>query len=446
VKIRQVAGRRKRGASGGGRHPRSGSSGGGHHPQRGGFHGFGYFRQLGPGFVTGAADDDPAGIGTYSQVGAAFRFDLVWTAPLSLPLASAVQETCARLGLATGRGLIALIKERFPRPVMWFAVLLVVSANAFNLGADLGSMAAAFRLLAPLPFDLLVVALAAAILALEVFVPYERYALILRWLALSILAYVVELLVVGVDWSQVATGLVPTFSTSRDSVEAIVAIFGTTISPYLFVWQAGEEVEERRARGLRRLDVSQIRAMRVDVISGMSAGVLVMFAIMVTSASTLGAGHARSIQTAQQAARALEPLAGRFASLLFAAGIVGTGLLAIPTLAGSAAYALSEARGWREGLWRRLADAREFYAVIAVSMLVGVAMNFVGIDPIRALYLSAILNGLAAPPLIALMLVLSNSSVAGRRRGGRLSDVLVALALLVMSLSALVYLVSLFTG
>jgi NRAMP (natural resistance-associated macrophage protein)-like metal ion transporter len=416
------------------------------HPHRTALHGFGYFRRLGPGFITGAADDDPAGIATYSQVGSTFRFDLVWMAPLSLPLASAVQETAARLGLASGRGLMSLIKERFPRPILWLAVVLVVAANTFNIGADLGSMADAFRLLVPLPFTVLVVAFAAIILGLEVLVSYERYSLILQWLALSIVAYVIELFVIDVDWSNVVAGLVPIFRSDAAYIEAIVAIFGTTISPYCFVWQAGEEVEERKARKITRIDARQLRFMRIDVISGMAAGVLVMFAIMVTSASTLGASGGREIQTAAQAARALEPLAGRFASALFVAGIVGTGLLAIPTLAGSAAYALAEAAGWKEGLGRKLSDARAFYGVIAVSMIVGVAQNFVGIDPIRALYLSAILNGIAAPPLILMMLILSNSAAVPRHRGGRLSDALVGITFLVMTAAAVTFLVGLVIG
>ncbi|HEU4354089.1 MAG TPA: divalent metal cation transporter, partial [Actinomycetota bacterium] len=329
---------RPRRRSGGGR-PKA------HHPDRSRLKGFGYFRRLGPGFVTGAADDDPAGIGTYSQVGASFSFAFVWTAPICLPLASAVQETAARLGLATGRGLMELIKERFPRPIMWLAMALIVSANTFNIGADLGAMAAAFRLLVPVPFALLVIVFSVGIVLLEVFVPYERYSQILRWLALSIFAYVVELFVVDVDWAAVIDGFIPSLHPSGSWVGALVAILGTTISPYLFVWQAGEEVEERKAHRVTRVDATHLRLMRVDVVTGMAAGVLVMFAIMVTSASTLGAEGVGQIQTAAQAARALEPLAGRFAEVLFAAGIVGTGLLAVPTLAGSAAYALSEAAG-----------------------------------------------------------------------------------------------------
>ena len=416
-----------------------------HHPGRGRLRGFGYFRRLGPGFVTGAADDDPAGIGTYSQVGAVFRFDLVWTALVSLPLASAVQETAARLGLTNDRGLMSLIKERFARPVLWLAAALVVGANVFNIGADLGSMAEAFRLLIPLPFAVLVVGFAGAILLLEVFVSYDRYSLILRWLALSIFAYVLELFVVDVNWSQVAAGLIPSFQPTLASVEALVAIFGTTISPYLFVWQAAEEVEERIAGRIQGVDAQQIRAMRVDVLSGMSAGVLVMFAIMVSSGATLGAHGSRDVQTAAEAAKALEPIAGRFASALFAAGIVGTGLLAIPTLAGSAAYALAETFGWREGLGRKLREAPGFYGVLAAAIVVGLALNFVGIDPIRALYVSAILNGLAAPPLILLMLILSRSRET-ELRSGWLSTGLMGIALLVMSASAIVYLIGSLVG
>jgi NRAMP (natural resistance-associated macrophage protein)-like metal ion transporter len=414
-----------------------------HHRRR--LHGFGYFRRLGPGFVTGAADDDPAGIGTYSQVGAAFRFDLLWTALISLPLASAVQETAARLGLASGRGLMALIRDRFARPVLWFAAALVVGANVFNIGADLGSMAEAFRLLIPLPFALLVISMAGVILLLEVFVSYERYSLILRWLALSIFAYVIELVVLNVSWSDVAAGLIPSFQPTLASVEALVAIFGTTISPYLFVWQAGEEVEEREAHHILRVDAVELRKMRIDVVSGMSAGVLVMFAIMVSAASTLGAHGGTDVQTAAEAAKALEPVAGRFASLLFAGGIVGTGLLAIPTLAGSAAYALAETFGWREGLGRKPKEAPGFYGVIAAAIVIGLSINFLGIDPIRALYVSAILNGLAAPPLILLMLILANAR-SSTHPSGWLSNALMVAALLVMTASAVTYVVGSLVG
>jgi Mn2+/Fe2+ NRAMP family transporter len=318
---------------------------------------------------------------------------------------------------------------------MVVSVVLVVSANAFNIGADLGSMAEALALLVPVPFVLAVIAFAMGICALEFFVSYDRYSLVLRWLALSIFAYVLELAFIEVDWSQVASGLVPAFAFDGPHVEAIVAIFGTTISPYLFLWQAGEETEERKAGHVRKVDKVEIRAMRVDVVSGMTAGIIVMFGILVVSASTLGTVGG-TVNSAEDAARALEPIAGRLASLVFTAGIVGTGLLAIPTLAGSAAYAVTEAFGWKEGLGRTLRQAPAFYGVIPGSLLLGIAMNFLGLEPIRAPYLSAILNGLAAPPLILLMLILSNSSAAGRQKGGVASNALVGIAFVVMSASA----------
>jgi NRAMP (natural resistance-associated macrophage protein)-like metal ion transporter len=413
-----------------------------HHPHRRRLAGFGYFKRLGPGLVTGASDDDPSGIGTYSQVGAAFRFGLLWTALACLPLASAVQEAAARLGLVTGQGLAALIRGRFPRIVLYGAVSLVVGANVFNIGADLGSMAASMRLLVQIPYVPLVVAITGAMLALEVFVSYRRYAKILRWLTISLVSYIVVLFIVRVDWGAVAHAtFLPKFHGDRSYIAALIAVFGTTISPYLFFWQSSEEVEEEHNRG-DAVDSSHLRACRVDVVSGMVSAVVVMFAIQVAAAATLGAHGATTIQTADQAARALKPVAGRLTSLLFAAGIVGTGALAVPVLAGSTAYALSEAFHWTEGLWRTLRTAPGFYGVIAASMLVGLALGFVGLNPIRALYLSAILNGLAAPPLILLMLILANSkAVMGNRTSGPASNLFIGLALLVMAGLPIAYLV-----
>ena len=398
----------------------------------------GYFKRLGPGIVTGAADDDPSGIGTYSQVGAAFGFGLLWTTLATLPLAIAVQEATARLGLVTGKGLAALIRERFPRPVLVGAVILVAVANTFNIGADIGSMAAAAGLLVPVPQTLAAVIFALVMIVLEVTVPYHRYARVLRWLALSLLAYVGVLVVVHVDWTAaLAATVVPRLQLDRASVAALLAVFGTTISPYLFFWQAGEEIEEQAERH-DPVDRGHVAAMRLDVAAGMGSGVGVMFAIMTTAAVTLGAHGAVQVSTAQQAAQALRPLAGDLAGLLFAAGIVGTGLLAVPVLAGSTAYAVTETFGWREGLGRRVAQARAFYTVIAVSILVGVAMNFVGISPIRALFLAAILNGVAAPPLLVLILLLVRSkAVLGRHRSGVLSQLLVGAAAVAMTVLSL---------
>jgi NRAMP (natural resistance-associated macrophage protein)-like metal ion transporter len=404
--------------------------------------GFGYFNRLGPGLITGASDDDPSGIGTYSQVGAAFRFGLLWTALVCLPLASAVQEVAARLGLVTGHGLAALIRRRFPRVVLYGAVSLVVGANVFNIGADLGSMAAAMRLLIPIPYIPSVLAITAVVLALEIFVSYHRYAKILRWLTISLVSYIAVLFIVRVDWRGVAhSTFLPKLQSDRSYIAALIAVFGTTISPYLFFWQSSEEVEEEHGRG-DAVDLPHLRAMRVDVVSGMVSAVVVMFAIQVAAASTLGAHGATTIQSADQAARALEPLAGRLASLLFAVGIVGTGALAVPVLAGSTAYALSEAFRWREGLWRTFRTAPGFYGVIAGSMCVGLALGFVGLNPIRALYLSAIMNGLAAPPLILLMLILANSkAIMGRRTSGRASNLFMGLAFLIMAGLPIAYLV-----
>jgi NRAMP (natural resistance-associated macrophage protein)-like metal ion transporter len=416
-----------------------------HHPRRRRLRGRGYFRRIGPGIVTGASDDDPSGIGTYSQVGAAFGLGLLWTAVVSLPLAAAVRETAARLGLSSGKGLAALIKEHFPRTVLLVAVSLVAVANTFNIGADIGAMAASLRLLVPAPQALMVVVFAVAIVSLEILFPYDRYARILRWLTVSLGAYVVVLLLVDVRWSEVVRAtFLPEIRLDRPFLGALVAIFGTTISPYLFFWQTSEEVEEERERHeSTRVAARHLRSMRIDVIAGMASAVAVMFAIMVSSAATLGASGVRTVETASQAARALEPLAGSLASTVFALGVIGTGALAVPVLAGSTAYALSEAFGWREGLARSFRAAPGFYGTIVVSAGVGVAMGFLGVDPIRSLYWAAILNGIAAPPLILLMLILSNSGRAvGRMQGGVVSDVLVGIALLVMTAAPIAYLIS----
>jgi NRAMP (natural resistance-associated macrophage protein)-like metal ion transporter len=416
----------------------------GHHPHRHRLRGFGYFSRLGPGLVTGASDDDPSGIGTYSQAGAAFGFGLLWTTWITLPLAAAVQEVAGRLGLVSGHGLAALIKMRFPRWVLFGAVALVAVANGFNIGADLGSMAASIRLLVPVPQALLLVAMAGLMVGLEIFMPYERYAKVLRWLTLSLVSYIAVLFVIGVNWGSVLRQtFIPRISWNRPQIAMLIAILGTTISPYLFFWQASEEVEEEQLEKKHAVDREHLSLMRADVLAGMASAVLVMFAIMVASAATLGKHGVTTVQTAQQAAEALRPIAGRLASLLFTLGIVGTGLLAVPVLAGSTAYALSEAFGWREGLGRKFSLARKFYLVIGGAMLVGLALNFVGIDPIRALYFAAILNGVAAPPLILLMLILSNHQpTCGRWTARRWSNALVSVALVLMTALPIAYLVS----
>ena len=413
-----------------------------HHPHRQHLRGFGYLRSLGPGLITGAADDDPSGIGTYSQVGAAFGFGMLWTALVTLPLAGAVQETAARLGLASGKGLAGLIREHFPRWILYAAVLLVSVANVFNIGADIGAMAASIQLLVPIPHAPLVLAVAAGILTLEVFMPYRSYARILRWLCLSLVAYIVVLAFIPIDWGDVLRStFFPSLRMEPIYIAGVIAVFGTTISPYLFFWQASEEVEEEIAHHeVGPVDAKHIRAMRIDTASGMASAVIVAFSIMVASGATLHANGITMVETPTQAAQALKPLAGNIAGLLFALGIIGTGALGIPVLAGSTGYALAEAFGWREGLSEKLRQAPGFYAAIVVAMAVGLAMNFVGTNPIRALYYAAILNGVTAAPLILLMLILANSrSVVGEHRSGWISNVLVTVALVVMAALPVLY-------
>jgi NRAMP (natural resistance-associated macrophage protein)-like metal ion transporter len=407
-----------------------------HHPSRGSLRGHGYFKRLGPGIVTGAADDDPSGIATYSQVGAAQGLSLLWMAPFLLPLAVGVQESTARLGLVTGKGLGTLIRERFPRWVLVGAVLLVASANTLNIAADLASMGAALRLLVPVPAGMGVVLFAAAIGVTEVFVPYHRYSRVLRWLALSLVAYVLVLAVVHVNWSAVlARTFVPRFGFDATTMIALTAIAGTTISPYLFFWQCSEEVEEQDdSETAAPVDRPHLIAMRVDVWTGMLSGVGTMFAIMCAAAVTLGKSGSVNIQTAEQAAKALEPLAGSFAKIIFAVGIVGLGLLAVPVLAGATAYAVAEALHWHEGLSRRLKDAPGFYTVIIASMAIGLALVGIGVNPIRALYLAAIFNGLTAPPLILLIIILTRSrAVLGKFRSGPASLIATSIAGIAMT-------------
>jgi NRAMP (natural resistance-associated macrophage protein)-like metal ion transporter len=331
-----------------------------HHPHRRLLRGHGYFKRLGPGIVTGAADDDPSGIGTYSQVGAAFGFGLLWTTLATLPLAVAVQEATARLGLVTGKGLAGLIRERFARPVLVGAVVLVGVANTFNIGADIGSMAAAAGLLVPVPYAVATIAFAMVMVMLEVAVPYHRYARVLRWLALSLLAYVGVLVVVQVDWADaLAHTVVPRVHADRAILAALLAVFGTTISPYLFFWQAGEEIEEQAERH-DLVDRDHVAAMRLDVAAGMGSGVGVMFAIMTTAAVTLGGARRGPGEHCPAGRPGVAPAGREAGRAAVRAGIVGTGLLAVPVLAGSTAYAVAETLGWREGLGRRVSQARAF--------------------------------------------------------------------------------------
>ncbi len=370
-----------------------------HHPVRSQIRGAGYFSRIGPGIVTGAADDDPSGIGTYSQVGAQFGYRFLWAAPALLPFAFAIQETCARIALVTGQGLARVIKRRMPTWVLVITVFLVALANTVNIAADLSSMAAVVTMITPMSQLFAVALIALLVGAAEILIPYHQYARVLRWLCLSLLSYVAVLLVANVDWPQVLVGLTHIdIGWNRFDIAAIIAIAGTTISPYLFFWQAAEEIEE--SGHAPDTSKSHIRAMRGDVLVGMFSGVFVMFAIMATTAATLNAEGITDITSPEQAALALAPIAGDAAGIIFALGILGTGLLAVPVLAGSTAYAVSEAMGWREGLESKPSQAKLFYAVITVSMAIAVALNLVGINPMRSLVVAALLNGLTAPILM----------------------------------------------
>jgi Mn2+/Fe2+ NRAMP family transporter len=393
-----------------------------------------FFRRLGPGIVTGAADDDPSGIGTYTSVGATAGYGFLWSALWLLPFAFAVQEACARLALVTGKGLAAIIKTRMPRWVLVVAVLLVAIANTVNIAANLSIMSAALGLLVPIEQWAGVLMFAVVLGLTEIFIPYHRYAKVLRWLCLSLLAYVAVLFVAQVDWQQVAIStLIPSFDFSRVSFELLIALAGTTISPYLFFWQAAEEIEENKGVKMRRVRLSNLQAMRGDVFAGMFTGVFIMFAIMATSAATLNAQGITEVSSAADAALALKPIAGEFASLLFLLGILGVGMLSIPVLAGATAYAVAETFGWRESLELKARQAKAFYGVIVVSMLVALLLNLSGIEPINFLILAATLNGLAAPVLMAIIWFLAkDKNLLGKWASGRISQWLLGIATITM--------------
>ena len=401
-----------------------------------------FLKRLGPGIVTGAADDDPSGIGTYTSVGATAGYGFLWSAVWLLPFAVAVQESCARLAMVTGQGLAAVIKSRMPRWVLVLAVLLVAVANTVNIAADLSIMSAALGLIVPIEGWLGVVLFALVLGFTEVVIPYHRYAKVLRWLCLSLLAYVAVLFVAQVDWPQVLTStVIPSFDFSRLSFELLIALAGTTISPYLFFWQAAEEVEEHRFKAGVEVSAVEISAMRGDVFAGMLTGVFIMFAIMATAAATLNASGITQVSSAADAALALKPIAGEFASLLFLLGILGVGLLSIPVLAGATAYAVAETFGWRESLELKPRQAKAFYAVIVVSMAVALVLNLWGIEPVHFLLIAATLNGLTAPVLMAIIWWLArDKNLLGKWASGRTSQILLGIGTLAMGSLPLLWL------
>lgn len=376
------------------------------------------FEKLGPGLVTGAADDDPSGIATYSQAGSQFGFGLLWTMVLTYPLMSAVQLISAHIGRVTGCGLAKNMGELLWRPLVTILVALLFVANTINIGADLAAMGAAAELVAGGGAHFFTVGFALVSLVLQLFLPYQRYAGLLKWLTLTLLAYAAVLFMVKLDWIAVAKGLVIPRIEGKEAIVTIVAIFGTTISPYLFFWQSAQETEEiARHPDEEPLNEApwqarrEFRRMRLDTFAGMAVSNLVALAIIISTAATLHTAGITTISSAADAAKALQPVAGSFAFLLFSLGIIGTGLLAVPVLAGSAAYAIGESRGWKCGLEERPWEAVGFYTVITIATLLGIAIGWSSIDPIKALFWSAVINGVVAVPIMAAMMM-----VASRRR------------------------------
>jgi NRAMP (natural resistance-associated macrophage protein)-like metal ion transporter len=406
----------------------------------------GILKMLGPGLITGAADDDPSGIATYSQVGARFGYGLLWTVVLSFPLMIAIQEVSARIGRVTGRGLAGNMRRHYPRSVLYTIVALLVVANVINLGADIGAMGAACHMLIGGPALAYSAGLAVLALLLEVFLSYDRCSWYLKWLTLALFAYVLTALVVQVPWGlALRSAVIPRISLDAQTLAAVVGVLGTTISPYLFFWQASlesEEVEDAPdAEPLTRAPEqapAALRRIRYDTVIGMFVSNLVAFFIIVSAAATLHVHGVTDIRTAADAARALEPIAGRFAMVVFAMGIVGTGLLAVPVLAGSAAYAVGEALKWPVGLERRPLDATGFYAVLAASTLLGLALNWTHVDPMKALFWAAVLNGVVAVPvMVVMMLMFTNRRVMrGFAHGSPVLRAMGWLATAVMALAA----------
>jgi NRAMP (natural resistance-associated macrophage protein)-like metal ion transporter len=370
---------------------------------------------LGPGLITGASDDDPSGIATYSQASAQFGYSMVWVMLFTWPLMAAIQEISARIGRVTGYGIAGNIRRHYPPWLLRGIVLLLLAANIINLGADLGAMGEALQLLIGGAPHLYVVAFAVGCALLEIFVRYERYVSILKWTSVSLFAYVATALVVDVPWAQVAYNLVvPTLSWNKDYIVAIVAVLGTTITPYCFFWQSSQEAEDERVDPAAHALVdapgearSEINRIRIDTYLGMGFSNLISLFIIITTAATLNAHGITDIQTSSQAAEALRPIAGVFTFALFAAGIIGIGVLAVPVLAGSAAYALGEALVWPTGLARRPLDAKAFYGAIGAATLIGVLINFVHLDPIKALFWSAVINGIVAVPLMVVIMLMA---------------------------------------
>ncbi len=405
---------------------------------------------LGPGLTTGAADDDPSGIATYSQTGAQFGYGQLWTALYMLPFMMAVQEACARIGLVTGKGIAAVVKENYSKPVLYFVVGLVVIANTINIGADIGAMAEAAGLLVHVHFVILTLVMTAIILILEIFTKYKTYSKILKWLALALMAYPITAFIVHQPWGTVLKAtVVPTIEFNFGFLFIITGVLGTTISPYMFFWEASQEVEEHNEKhpnhnGAPVVTQSILHRMRLDNNAGMIVSEITTWCILLVGATVLHQSGVKDIKTAADAAKALEPLvhsfpnAGFLSKLIFSVGIIGLGFLAVPVLSGSAAYAVSEAFNWRASLNYKPRQAYGFYSVITVATAIGLIINFVGIDPVKALVYAAVLNGVAAVPLLYLILrIAKNEKIMGEHKSGALSNSLLWITFIAMGAAAI---------
>ena len=411
-----------------------------------------FLARLGPGLITGAADDDPSGIGTYSQVGAQFGYGLSWSLLFSLPFMTVIQDVAAQIGSVTGRGIAANLRRHYPAPMLWSAVTLLLFANVINLGADLSAMGAVMQMLLGGEVVAYTLAFGLVCVVLEIFLSYRRYAAVLKFTTLSLFAYVAVVLTVHLPWGEALRGvLIPHIEWTAAFATGFVAILGTTISPYLFFWQAAQEIEEERRTHSKPLYVAprnasaEMKRIRQDTLIGMVFSNVVAIFIVFAAAATLHANGVTTIDTASQAAQALQPVAGRFAFFLFALGIVGTGLLAVPVLAGSAAYAVAEMLGRPASLDSRPLKARLFYGTIAATTLAGAMLQSIGVNPVRALYWSAVINGVLAAPLMALMmLIVTNPRAMGHLTLGRRGAVLGWAATAIMAAATLLFFVSLF--
>ena len=414
------------------------------------------FKYLGPGIITGGSDDDPSGIATCSQAGAQFGFGMLWLALFQFPMMTVIQEMCARIGLVTGSGLASVIKKRYSRKVVFPLASLLLIANTINIGTDIGAMAASIRLIIPqLPFTIATLCFTAVILISEILVPYSKYVKILKYLTISLFAYVLTAIIIGGNLHQLLIStIVPHVELNPTFAMMFVAIFGTTVSPYLFFWQASEEAEEdivkhkieQIGKGIPKIAKKEIRLMRADTAIGMAFSQLITWAIIATTAGSLHTNGVTDIQTADQAAKALEPLvktfphAGEISKTIFALGVIGTGLLAIPVLAGSSGYALSDVLGWNEGLNKKFKQARGFYLIIAASTLIGLSINFMNIDPIKALVYTAVINGVVSVPLLFVIMKIANdktvlkhnTSSIGSNIIGWLTFVVIGLSVIIM--------------